>query len=428
MVDFIKVFINSKVWVQYEPFLISLILGGLIGTEREFKKQREKVSMFGGIRTFMLISLLGTLSAYAGKLVNEMVVPVSVASLIAFLIASQFIEKVPSITSRIAALITFLVGVICYTGNFQIASVIAVTVLFVLTFREQMHEFVKHLTIQDLFAFLKFAAVTVVIYPLLPDRTIGPYGGVNPRDVWAMVVVISTIDFIGYALTKFIGSRRGIVITGLIGGLVSSTAVTVTLSPLFRENPQLINNCAAGIIGASTIMFIRIFVLASIVNLNFSAFLLIPCAAATVLGLLFAYYVSKQEETKGSNIRVHNPFELSNAFKFGAFYGFILFLSKSATKVVGALGLYAISAISGLSDVDAITLSTSKIFTSGYVDVTVAVVTILIAATVNTLFKWFLTLWMGGRELFRKTSLGFILLTVGELLGALALMITAGQG
>jgi len=428
MIEFVKQFVNSEVWAQYEPFLISLILGGLIGIEREFKKQREKVSMFGGIRTFMLIALFGTLSAYAGSKISEIVVPISAISLATLLIIAQIIEKTPSITSMVAALITYLVGVICYLGSIQMAAVLAVTVLFILTFKEQMHEFVKHLTVQDLFAFLKFAAVTIVIYPLLPDRTIGPYGGVNPREVWAMVVIISTIDFIGYALTKFIGSRKGIVITGLIGGLVSSTAVSATLSPLSKLNPKLINDYAAGIVGASTIMFMRIFILASIISLSFAKFLFIPCAFATLLGLLFTYYISKQESTTGSDIKVHNPFELSTAFKFGIFYGFILFLSKSATKIVGAIGLYTIAAISGLSDVDAITLSTSKIFSSGEIGLTTGAATILIAATVNTIFKWFLTLSMGSKELFMKTMMGFILLTIGEFLGIATLWITVRQG
>ncbi len=427
MIEIVKQFINSEVWVQYEPFLVSLLLGGLIGTEREFKKQREKVSLFGGIRTFMLISLFGTLSAYAGSVISEFIVPISAISLTVLLIVAQVMEKIPSITSMVAALITYLVGVICYAGNIQMATVLSVTVLFILTFKEQMHDFVKHLTVQDLFAFLKFAAVTVVIYPLLPDRTIGPYGGINPREIWAMVVIISTIDFIGYALTKFIGSKKGIVITGLIGGLVSSTAVSATLSPLSKLNPKLLNEYAAGIVGASTIMFMRIFILTSIISLTFAKFLLIPCAFATLPGLIFTYKTAKKESTTGSDIKVHNPFELSTAFKFGIFYGFILFLSKSATRILGAAGLYTIAAVSGLSDVDAITLSTSKIFSSGEIGLVVGATTIFIAATVNTIFKWFLTLSMGSKELFLRTMAGFVLLMLGEFIGIATLWLIVRQ-
>ncbi|WP_456419689.1 MgtC/SapB family protein [Thermovibrio sp.] len=412
--ELFKELINSEVWRLYQPYFISLIIGGLVGVEREFKKQREKVPAFGGIRTFILISLFGTLSAHASEALGAPVIfHISLVSLTLLVAVAQYLEGLPGLTSEVSALITFTLGALCYKEEFQLAAFIGVLLLFVLSFKEQMHSFVKHLTLEDLYAFLKFAAVTVVIYPLLPDQS---FYGVNPREVWTMVVIISTIDFVGYVLTKLAGGR-GVLITGLIGGLVSSTAVTATFSPLSRLNPALINEYAAGIVGASAIMFPRMTFLASIVSPQFAKFLLIPSLLAFTLGIFFAYRLATGRGGNEAKVNVQNPYELSTAIKFGLFYAFILFLSRNALRYFGDYGLYVVAAISGLSDVDAITLSVSKLFKTGVVEVIPGIIAVLIAAFVNTVFKWFLTLSMGSRELFKATTPGFIALAVGEIVG-----------
>ncbi|WP_456397899.1 MgtC/SapB family protein [Desulfurobacterium sp.] len=392
---------------------LSIIFGALVGIEREYKKQLEGTPTFGGIRTFILISLLGTLSAHVADGISTIVVSIVFVVVSGFILVAQKNEKEPGLTSEFAALVTFFTGVLCFFREYQIAAVISIAVFSVLTFKKPMHEFVKHITLDDLFAFLKFAVVTVLIYPLLPDKT---FYGVNPRDVWAMVVVISTIDFIGYILTKFVGSKRGTVITGLIGGLVSSTAVTVTLSSFAKRNPVIVSEYAAGIVGASAIMFFRILTLVFIVDTALVRFFLFPCVVATIFGLVFTY--AKAKMRKGNEkIEVENPYELSTALKFGIFFGFILFLTKFAIKYAGAWGLFAIAAVSGLSDVDAITLSMAKLYSSGEITTLIAVTAIFIAATVNTFFKWFLTFFIGGREIFRESTKGFLFLLAGEIIG-----------
>jgi len=416
--ELFKELINSEAWRLYQPYFISLIIGGLIGVEREFKKQREKVPAFGGIRTFILISLFGTLSAHASEVFGApYIFYISLFSLTLLVAVAQYLEGLPGLTSEVSALITFTLGALCYREEFQLAAFTGVLLLFVLSFKEQMHSFVKHLTLEDLYAFLKFAAVTVVIYPLLPDQS---FYGVNPREVWTMVVIISTIDFVGYVLTKLAGGR-GVLITGLIGGLVSSTAVTATFSPLSRLNRALINEYAAGIVGASAIMFPRMTFLASIVSPEFAKFLLIPSLLAFGLGIFFAYRLATGRGGQEARVNVQNPYELSTAIKFGLFYAFILFLSRNALRYFGDYGLYVVGAISGLSDVDAITLSVAKLFKTGSVEIIPGVVAVLIAAFVNTVFKWFLTLSMGSKELFKATTPGFLALAVGEILGVFVL-------
>ncbi len=412
MVEFLKEVINTEVWKLYQPYLLSLILGALVGIEREYKKQREGTPTFGGIRTFILIALLGTLSSHLAQAYGAPVIYISIVALTLLLTAAQFFEKLPGLTSEVAAIVVFFIGVLCFHEEYQLASTISVATLFILSFKEQMHDFVKHLSLEDLFAFLKFAAVTVIIYPLLPDKT---FYGVNPKEVWMMVMIISTIDFLGYVLTKIAG-EKGVLITGFIGGLVSSTAVTATFSPLARISPHLIPEYAAGIVGASAIMFPRMTFLASIINFDFAKFLFIPSITAFLLGALFAYRLSTNRKDR-AKVEVKNPFELSTAIKFGLFYALILFLSRNAIKRFGDYGLYAVGALSGLSDVDAITLSVSKLFSSNEVTLIAGIIAVLLSAAVNTVFKWFLTISMGSRELFKAVTPGFIALILGEILG-----------
>ena len=417
MVEVLKEFINSEVWKLYEPYIISLLLGGFIGVEREFKKQRERKSSFGGVRTFTLISIFGTLSAAVSYRFGLPIVYISLLGLIVLIGISEFLEKAPGLTSEISGLLTFLIGLLCYEKSYQLAALLTISVFSVLSFKEQMHKFVKHLTLEDLYAFLKFAAVTVVIYPLLPD---GDFYGVNPREVWTMVVIISSIDFLGYILTKIAG-ERGVVIAGLIGGLVSSTAVTATFSPLAKLNPTLAEEYAAGIVGASAIMFPRMAVLAAIVSPHFAEYLVVPSLIAFAFGITYVYWLTRTSSQRQAQVKVSNPFELSTALKFGLFYAFILFISREALKHFGNLGLYTVAALSGLSDVDPLTLSVSKLFAAGAVMLIPAVIAVLLSAFVNTLFKWFLTISMGTKELFRLTTSGFILLAVGEVVGVLLL-------
>ncbi len=415
--ELLKELINSEVWKLYEPYVVALFLGGLIGVEREFKKQREGKASFGGVRTFTLISLLGALSGALSSHFGLPVVYVSLFSLVILIGISEFLERAPGLTSEISGVIIYLIGLLCYTGNYELAALITISVFSVLSFKDQMHRFVKHLTLEDLYAFLKFAAVTVVIYPLLPDRS---FYGVNPREVWTMVVVISSIDFLGYILTKFAG-ERGVLIAGLIGGLVSSTAVTATFSPLARIKPVLTKEYAAGIVGASAIMFPRMTVLAAIVSPDFAKYLIVPSLIAFSFGVIYAYWLATSSSKRQAQVKVNNPFELSTAFKFGLFYAFILFISREALKYFGNFGLYTVAALSGLSDVDPLTLSVSKLFAAGSVVLIPAVVAVLLSAFVNTLFKWFLTVSMGTRELFKLVTPGFLLLAAGETIGILVL-------
>ena len=413
MIEFLKEFINSEAWKLYQPYFVSIILGGLVGIEREYKKQREGTPIFGGVRTFILISLLGTLSAHISSSFGDPFIYIILISFSALLVIAQLFERLPGLTSEVSAILTFLIGVLCYKEEFQLAAAIAITVLFILSFKEQMHKFVKHLSLEDLFAFLKFAAVTVILYPLLPDKS---FYGVNPREVWTMVVIISTLDFLGYFLTKIAG-ERGILFTGLIGGLVSSTAVAATFSSLSKTNRSLIPEYAAGIVGASAIMFPRITFLAGIVNLQFTKYLIMPFLTAFLMGIFFAYRISNLEREERAKVKVKNPYELSNAIKFSVFYAFILFISRNTLKYLGDYGLYIVAAVSGLSDVDAITLSVSKLFTASEVSLLTGIVTVIVAATVNTFLKWFLTISMGSRELFKLVTPGFIALIGGEVLG-----------
>ncbi len=420
MVEIFETFVNFVLLKQYQPYIMSAVFGGLIGVEREYKKQRDGTPAFGGLRTFILISLLGTLSADIASRGYSFLIPVSFIVVASFVLWAQKHEQESGLTSEFAALLTFLVGILSFFKEFQLAAVVSIGVFSVLTFKKKMHDFVKHITLEDFVALLKFAVVSILIFPLLPDKL---FFGVNLKDVWAMVVVISSIDFIGYVLIKVVGSKKGAVITGLIGGLVSSTAVTVTLSRYARNLPALTREYVAGIVGASTIMFLRVLILVFIVSPMLFKYFLFPCLMATLLGLIFVYRNAEFNVKHGEKIEVNNPYELSNALKFGLFFGVILFITKLAIKYAGSWGIFAIAAVSGLSDVDAITLSLAKFSVSNEIAVSVAVIGIFLAVTVNTTFKWFLTLFAGGKAVFKEATKGFVLLITGELIGIVAVLI-----
>ncbi len=406
----IERFIDLTALRSLLPYAVSLVVGALIGVEREVKKQSAPDICLGGIRTFALIALLGTLSEALG------VLQYGLLALFGLIIAHRLTYKGSDLTSEVSALLTFLLGAICFEGFYFEAAVVAVLVFTLLTFKKQLHEFAKHLTLNDLIAVVKFAVVTVIVYPLLPSK---PIYGVSLKSVWTMVIIISSIDFVGYVLTKFAG-KKGVLIAGLIGGLVSSTAVTLTFAPLSRKNPDLIYEYASGIIGASAIMFPRMSLLAAIVNPSFASFLLVPSLIAFSFGVLFAYKLARKKSEKAT-VNINNPFELSTAIKFGAFYAVVLFASSWALSRFGDAGLYAVAAISGLSDVDPLTLSVAKLFSAGQVALVPAVIAVLISAAVNTAFKWFLSLAIGSWRLFVSVSSGFVSLLLGELVGVFVL-------
>ncbi len=384
---------------------IALAIGLLIGLERGWHTRDKGEGMrVAGLRTYGLIALLGALWGILAQQTGILLMGIAFLSLTFILVVaySKSLGRFEdySITSLIASLITFTFGVLAVFGHTVLASATAVVIALLLGFKPLLHGWMNKLEQHELEATLKLLLISVVMLPILPDRSLGPWGALNPYLIWWMVVLIAGISYLGYFAIKIIGYRHGPVLTGICGGLVSSSVLTINLSRLSKNYPTMQNALAAGILTACGTMFLRTLLLTSIINPGLFQ-VLIP--ALTVMGAityLFAYLLWKiADDFKGNGeIKLENPFQLGMAIKFGAFLVGILLLSKLLQSYLGDMGAYVLAATSGLADVDPITLLMSQLSKEG-LGLDIATQAILIAVTVNSVTKSVIVFVIGDKVL-----------------------------
>ena len=389
-------------------FGIALFIGVLIGLEREFAHLKEEGKAFAGIRTFPLIALLGCSAALISELTNAWAFAV-IAALVGILIAIAYAfdarEGRVGVTSEVAAVVVLVCGALCYWDYLDLAAALAVVTFGFLTLKPQLHRMAQRISSEDLYATLKFAIISLIILPVLPNQTYGPppFDAFNPYKTWLMVVFISGISFLGYVLIKVIGGRRGIGLTGLLGGLVSSTAVTLSFSERSQDHPDLARPFALAITLAWTVMFGRVLVEVAVLNQALLQALWLPMAVAMAAGLAFcAFYYFAQRTDQGGDMKLANPFELGPAIKFGILYAVILIVAKAAQFYFKEAGLYAAAVVAGLADVDAITLSMAELAgAGGGVAIPTAARAVVLAVISNTLVKGGIALSIGTATLRR---------------------------
>lgn len=387
-------------------FGIALFIGVLIGLEREYARLKEEVKAFAGVRTFPLISLLGCSAALISELTaawSFAMVAFLVGLLIAIAYAFDAREGRVGLTSEVAAMVVFVCGALCYWDYLDLAAALAVVTFGFLTLKPQLHRFAERISSEDLYATLKFAIISLIILPVLPNETYGPppFDAFNPYKTWLMVVFISGISFLGYVLIKVIGGSRGIGLTGLLGGLVSSTAVTLSFSERSQDHPDLARPFALAITLAWTVMFGRVIVEVAVLNKALLSALWMPMAAAMAAGLAFCvFYYLAQRTDEAADMKLSNPFELGPAIKFGILYAVILIVAKAAQFYFQEAGLYAAAAVAGLADVDAITLSMAELAgAEGGVATSIAARAVVLAAISNTIVKGGIALSVGSKTL-----------------------------
>jgi uncharacterized membrane protein (DUF4010 family) len=262
-----------------------------------------------------------------------------------------------------------------------------------------LHQLAERIQKDEIFAILKFGIVTVIVLPLLPNRAFGPFEVLNPRLIWWLVVLISAISMVGYVLMRFWGARQGMAVTGFLGGLASSTATTFGLSRRAREaGPTAARYFALGIVIASTIMFVRVLILAAVIYPALGRSLALPIALPTVLGIVLGFVLWRKKESRAEvKLEVKNPMDLSQALQFGLLFAVVLVVSRAAYYYFGSAGVYVASALAGLTDVDAITVSATRLAFDGVVSSSTANASILLACAANTLMKGGIALVIGGR-------------------------------
>lgn len=398
-------------------FLIALALGALIGIERERKKEGAE---FAGVRTFILIAILGTLSAYLSQDFPYFWM-VSFAGLVVLVGLSYLVTTRKNddmgITTEIAAFLTFVLGMLCFTDEgMLLAPIFAIIVTTLLAIKPHLHRFAHRVSEKELINTLKFLIIAFVILPLLPDEVIGPWAVFNPFQIWLMVVFISAISFTGYILMKFIGPERGLGVTGIVGGLVSSTAVATSMAARVKESGILMKAAVFATVVASSMMFLRMLFEVSVINPALLPQLSAPMMVMGVLGIILGIVVWKRTEVRhmDADLKLDNPFSLKPALIFGALFLTILFLSKIANIYLGSSGVYLASIISGVADVDAITISMA-LLAPDTISNNTAVTSITLAAISNTVFKFLITLFLGTRKFGRNIGIIFLVIILAGL-------------
>jgi len=388
-------------------FGVALGLGMLIGLERERTRGEERT--FAGVRTFSLLALLGATSVYAGQqaglpwIVGLVFLAVVVLVAVAYYVTAR--AGSIGVTTEVSALATFFIGSLCAWDQVGIAGAVAVAVMLLLALKGWLHNLAKRIEPADVEATLKFAIITLIVLPLVPNTNFGPEGleVINPYKTWLMVVLIAGLNFFGYILVKVVGREHGLGINGLLGGLVSSTAVTLSFSQRSRTEPDLAPVLALAILLAWTVMFFRVVVEVGVVNIPLAKDLALGMLVMGVVSLVICYLLWRRgRSSEKAEVEIgHNPFELGDAIKFGALFAVVIFVAKAAQVYFGDTGLYLAGALAGLTDVDAIALSMANLAQQDPASSAAAARTIVIAVISNTMVKCGMAIWLGAPSMRR---------------------------
>jgi len=386
-----------------ELLATALAIGLLIGMERGWhERQAAEGARVAGLRTFALIGLLGGVAALLGRQYGALVlglifVGYAMLTAAAYWVASRREESL-GITTEIASFVAFLLGAAAASGYQLEAVAAAVVVTLILGLKPLLHGWLLRLNQHELMAILKMLLISVVLLPILPNEGFGPWQALNPYVIWWMIVLVAGVGFIGYFASRIFGNRKGLMLTSLFGGLSSSTALTVAFSRFSRQQMAAAPLLAIGIIVASSTMFPRVLVEVAVVNRSLLPLLVLPLGVMAVVAYAGAYLLWRV--AGGGNVpdaqpTVRNPFELGSALRFGLLLVAIMLMAHALKLWFGHTGIYALSAFSGLADVDALVISLSRLADNG-LDPHVAVHGIVIGTVVNTLVKTGLAFVIGG--------------------------------
>jgi len=396
---------------------IALAIGFLIGLQREYAHGGPGREIIAGERTFALFGLAGGLAAMIADQLNSPIAFVGMIFLLgAYSTVAYFIDARKGqvgLTTEVAIVVTISAGALAYWGYLTLAIAIGIVTTVLLSLKLETDRFARALTKEDVFAALQLAVISAIILPVLPNQSFlpPPFDVLNPFKIWLMVVFISGISFLGYVAIKIIGPEQGIGITGFLGGLVSSTAVTLSFSERSNREPDLSRPFVLAITVAWTVMFARVLVEVGVIYKPLLKLVWIPIAASGLIGLVYCIYLyfSQRTAEKG-DIEFSNPFDLGSAIKFGFLYALVLLVSRAAQMYLGDTGLFLSSIISGIADVDAITLSMAELSKTGVVAMPKAALAIILATMSNTAVKGGIALAMGSVALRKPLLIALLMI------------------
>lgn len=383
---------NTEALIDIRNLAVALAVGFLIGFEREHTHTAEKRdNTFAGARTFALVALAGGLTGLFGE--NHWLAAVALLTVGALTVAAYWAATRDNNgfggTTEVAIVATFLLGFAATHGALLVAAAGGVGVAVILSIKPSVKKLAARLTEQELYAALRLLAISVIVLPVLPNEGFGPYAALNPREIWLMVVFISGLSFLGYWLIKMVGQDKGFLLTGLAGGLASSTATTMSLSRFAKEGASP-GQVAAGVIAANVVMVIRVgFLLAAVARdvLAAATPTLVAAAVAGTGAALWIWRKERQAETAGDALELGNPMEIAPALVFAALLAVIALASRFGADQFGDAGLLLVAFISGLADVDAMTLTAGRQSGIGDITASVAAAAVLAAVFSNIVVK-----------------------------------------
>ena len=350
----------------FERLLVAFFIGALIGLDRERAEARKPHQEFAGVRTFPLIALAGAIPMLVIDSTGPALLVVSFLTVAAVALTSYVrTSRTGDVgaTTEMAAVTTFLLGVLAGAGQLVVAGAAGVTIAILLVAKPRLEAFSHALTSDELAATLELAVISVIILPLLPNQGYGPWAILNPYDIWFVVVLVSGLSFAGFVAIRLLGERRGLTIAAVVGALVSSTAVTMSMAECSRADKNLAAPAAAAAVLASVVMGIRVLVFAGIIHVGILPHLLPVVGAMTVVGIIAAWVLERHlsaPPASSSGATLVNPFSLTGAVSFAAVYAAILLLTQAGQEYFGARGMYIAAGLSAIVDVDAVTIASTR--------------------------------------------------------------------
>jgi uncharacterized membrane protein (DUF4010 family) len=414
-------FVDPELAGPVQAFATALGIGLLVGMERERRPESA-----AGLRTFALVSMLGCLFALLSDRSGGPAVLVTGLLVVASaMIASNFSarqeEQYRGFTTEAAIIVTYGLGAAVWSGYATLAVMLAIATTVLLYFKAELSRFSRRMTPKDINSILQFAVLSLVVLPILPSQDYGPYGALNPRQIWWMVVLISGLALAGYLALRIIGARHGAAFLGIFGGLASSTATTMMFSRHARDHGHLVRMAAIVVLIANLMVMIRLGVVAGVVAPTLVGKIAVVFACGLVPGLVFTLHGWKILSAGGElpMPSVKNPTELKTAISFGLLYAIVLLASAWLQDIAGNRGLYVVALASGLTDADASVLSALRLYNLEKVPADHAVTAVTLALMANLTFKIGLVVSIGGGQLARHALPGLLAIGGGMALGLL---------
>jgi uncharacterized membrane protein (DUF4010 family) len=414
-------FVDPELAGPVRAFATALGIGLLVGMERERRPESA-----AGLRTFALVSMLGCLFALlSDKTGGPWILLTGLLVVAGAMIASNFSarqeEQYRGFTTEAAIIVTYGLGAAVWFGQATLAVMLAIATTVLLYFKAELSRFSRRMTPKDINSILQFAVLSLVVLPILPSQDYGPYGALNPRQIWWMVVLISGLALAGYLALRIIGARHGAALLGIFGGLASSTATTMMFSRHARDHVHLVRMAAIVILIANLMVMIRLGVVAGVVAPSLVGQIAVIFACGLVPGLALTLYGWKILNAGGElpMPSFKNPTELKTAISFGLLYAIVLLASAWLQDIAGNRGLYIVALASGLTDADASVLSALRLYNLEKIPATQAVTAVTLALMANLVFKIGLVVSIGGGQLARHALPGLLAIGGGMAVGLL---------